>query len=63
MSNTNQMKVYTYRMDETEHEKANKECERIYKVPLSTLLRTIVVNHFPAAKISTTHPDISKKKK
>lgn len=47
---TTPMKAHTYRMDEAEQAAADKECKRIYKVSLSTFLRTLILDHFPNAK-------------
>lgn len=48
------MKVFPYRMDEEEQAAANNACLKKYNRGLSSLIRTLVLNHFPDAK----KPDI-----
>lgn len=44
------MPVFTYRMDEREQAAADAACRKKYKMPLSTVIRKLILNHFPDAK-------------
>jgi hypothetical protein len=53
-TNKKEMPVFTYRMNADENKKADKLCRKLYKVSLSTFIRTMVLNHFPNAKRPTS---------